>query len=99
MSIQKHEVQSKSVDKGTSSRQKRKVDQKSVEICQRNLRSSGDFCRFQQNPFGAGETAREKLLCNTYGKCHLGRYLFGTRICFKCRQEGHTTDRCLLRLA
>ncbi|TYK02909.1 ty3-gypsy retrotransposon protein [Cucumis melo var. makuwa] len=27
-----------------------------------------------------------------------GRCLFGTMTCFKCRQEGHTTDRCPMRL-
>ncbi|KAL4010633.1 hypothetical protein IC575_030136 [Cucumis melo] len=37
-------------------------------------------------------------LCTTCGKHHLGRCLFGTRTCFKCRQEGHTADRCPLRL-
>ncbi|KAL0543893.1 hypothetical protein IC582_018998 [Cucumis melo] len=39
-----------------------------------------------------------KPLCTTCGKHHLGRCLFGTRTCFKCRQEGHTADRCPLRL-
>ncbi|TYK28616.1 ty3-gypsy retrotransposon protein [Cucumis melo var. makuwa] len=46
----------------------------------------------------AGEAARGKPLCTTYGKHHLGRFLFGTRICFKCRQEEHTADRCPMRL-
>ncbi|KAL0537323.1 hypothetical protein IC582_026300 [Cucumis melo] len=41
---------------------------------------------------------RGKPLCTTCGKHHLGRCLFGTRTCFKCRQEGHTADRCPLRL-
>ncbi|KAL0533979.1 hypothetical protein IC582_028255 [Cucumis melo] len=49
-------------------------------------------------PFEAGEAARGKPLCTTCGKHHLGRCLFGTRTCFKCRQEGHTADRCPLRL-
>ncbi|KAL0556797.1 hypothetical protein IC582_005314 [Cucumis melo] len=49
-------------------------------------------------PFEAGEAAREKPLCTTCGKHHLGRCLFGTRICFKCRQEVHTADRCPMRL-
>ncbi|KAL0537322.1 hypothetical protein IC582_026299 [Cucumis melo] len=47
---------------------------------------------------GRGEAARGKPLCTTCGKHHLGRCLFGTRTCFKCRQEGHTADRCPLRL-
>ncbi|KAL0556280.1 hypothetical protein IC582_004792 [Cucumis melo] len=47
---------------------------------------------------GRGEAARGKPLCTTCGKHHLGRCLFGTRTCFKCRQEGHTADKCPLRL-
>ncbi|KAL0560424.1 hypothetical protein IC582_000829 [Cucumis melo] len=47
---------------------------------------------------GRGEAARGKPLCTTCGKHHLGRCLFGTRTCFKCRQEGHTADRCPLRV-
>ncbi|TYJ96909.1 pol protein [Cucumis melo var. makuwa] len=45
-----------------------------------------------------GEAARGKSLCTTCGKHHLGRCLFETRTCFKCRQEGHTADRCPMRL-
>ncbi|TYK01903.1 putative gag-pol polyprotein [Cucumis melo var. makuwa] len=45
-----------------------------------------------------GEVARGKPLCTTCGKHHLGRCLFGTRTCFKCRQEGHIADRCPMRL-
>ncbi|TYK30962.1 ty3-gypsy retrotransposon protein [Cucumis melo var. makuwa] len=45
-----------------------------------------------------GEASRGKPLCTTCGKHHLGRCLFGTRTCFKCRQEGHTADRCPMRL-
>ncbi|KAL0561192.1 hypothetical protein IC582_001613 [Cucumis melo] len=37
-------------------------------------------------------------LCTTCGKHHLGRCLFGTRTCYKCRQEGHTADRCPMRI-
>ncbi|TYK11616.1 ty3-gypsy retrotransposon protein [Cucumis melo var. makuwa] len=60
--------------------------------------AGGDFRRFQQKPFNAREAARGKPLCTTCGKQHLDRCLFGTRICFKCRQEGHTADRCPMRL-
>ncbi|KAA0051426.1 gag protease polyprotein [Cucumis melo var. makuwa] len=60
--------------------------------------AGGEFRRFQQKPFEAGEAARGKPLCTTCGKHHLGRCLFGTRTCFKCRQEGHTADRCPMRL-
>ncbi|KAA0059807.1 pol protein [Cucumis melo var. makuwa] len=58
----------------------------------------GEFRRFQQKPFEAGEATRGKPLCTTCGKHHLGRCLFGTRTCFKCRQKGHTADRYPLRL-
>ncbi|TYK07886.1 ty3-gypsy retrotransposon protein [Cucumis melo var. makuwa] len=60
--------------------------------------AGGEFRRFQQKPFEAGEAARGKPLCTTCGKHHLGRCLFGTSTCFKCRQERHTADRCLMRL-
>ncbi|KAL0544913.1 hypothetical protein IC582_020043 [Cucumis melo] len=83
---------------GATSGQKRKAEQQPVPVPQRNFRSGGEFRRFQQRPFEAGEAARGKPLCTTCGKHHLGRCLFGTRTCFKCRQEGHTADRCPLRL-
>ncbi|KAA0048090.1 hypothetical protein E6C27_scaffold385G001650 [Cucumis melo var. makuwa] len=60
--------------------------------------AGGEFRRFQQRPFEAGEVARGKPLCTTCGKHHLGRYLFGTKTCFKYRQEGYTVDRCSMRL-
>ncbi|KAL0546363.1 hypothetical protein IC582_016271 [Cucumis melo] len=83
---------------GSTSGQKRKAEQQPVPVPQRNFRSGGEFRRFQQKPFEAEEAARRKPLCTTCGKHHLGRCLFGTRTCFKCRQEGHTADRCPLRL-
>ncbi|KAL0546479.1 hypothetical protein IC582_016389 [Cucumis melo] len=86
------------VEQGSTSGQKRKAEQQPVPVPQRNFRSGGEFLRFQQKPFEAGEAARGKPLCTTCGKYHLGRCLFGTRTCFKCRQEGHTADRCPLRL-
>ncbi|TYK21914.1 gag protease polyprotein [Cucumis melo var. makuwa] len=46
-----------------------------------------------------GKVAREKPLCNTFGRYHLERYFFGTKTCFKCKQEEHTVDRCLIRLS
>ncbi|KAL0539869.1 hypothetical protein IC582_024090 [Cucumis melo] len=89
---------SKTAGSGATSGQKRKAEQQPVPVPQRNYRSGGEFRRFQQKPFEAGEAARGKPLCTTCGKHHLGRCLFGTRTCFKCRQEGHTADRCPLRL-
>ncbi|KAA0043118.1 ty3-gypsy retrotransposon protein [Cucumis melo var. makuwa] len=84
--------------RGSTSGQKRKAEQQPISVPQRNFRSGGEFHRFQQKPFEAGEAARGKPLCTTCGKHHLGRCLFGTRTCFKCRQEGHTADRCPMRL-
>ncbi|KAL0536722.1 hypothetical protein IC582_025682 [Cucumis melo] len=65
---------------------------------QQNFRSDGVFRHFQQKPFEAGEAARGKPLCTTCGKHHLGRCLFGTMTCFKCRQGAHTAYRCPMRL-
>ncbi|KAL0556276.1 hypothetical protein IC582_004788 [Cucumis melo] len=98
LSLQERANSSKTAGRGSTSGQKRKAEQQPVPVPQRNFRAGGEFCRFQQKPFEAGEAARGKPLCTTCGKYHLGRCLFGTRTCFKCRQEGHTADRCPLRL-
>ncbi|KAA0061624.1 ty3-gypsy retrotransposon protein [Cucumis melo var. makuwa] len=84
--------------RGSTSGQKRKAEQQPVPVPQRNFRQGDEFRRFQQKPFEAGEAARGKPLCTTCGKHHLGRGLFGTRTCFKCRQEGHTADRCPMKI-
>ncbi|KAL0533867.1 hypothetical protein IC582_028138 [Cucumis melo] len=98
LSLQERANSSKTAGRGLTSGQKRKAEQQPVPEPQRNFRPGGEFRSFQQKPFEAGEAARVKPLCTTCGKHHLGRCLFGTRTCFKCRQEGHTADRCLLRL-
>ncbi|KAL0556754.1 hypothetical protein IC582_005270 [Cucumis melo] len=98
LSLQERANSSKTAGRGLTSGQKRKAEQQPVPVPQLNFRSGGEFRRFQQKPFEAGEAARGKPLCTTCGKHHLGRCLFGTRTCFKCRQEGHTADRCPLRL-
>ncbi|KAA0033251.1 pol protein [Cucumis melo var. makuwa] len=56
------------------------------------------FAASSRNLLRQGEAARGKPWCATFGKHHLGRCLFGTRTCFKCKQEGHTADRCPMRL-
>ncbi|KAL0556467.1 hypothetical protein IC582_004981 [Cucumis melo] len=96
--LQERANSSKAAGRGSTSGQKRKAEQQPVPVPQRNFRSGGEFRRFQQKPFEAREAAIGKPLCTTCGKHHLGRCLFGTRTCFKCRQEGHTADRCPLRL-
>ncbi|KAA0040361.1 gag protease polyprotein [Cucumis melo var. makuwa] len=50
-----------------------------------------------KKPFETGEVAKEKPLCTTCGKHHLGRFFFGIRTGFKCKQKGHTADRCPMR--
>ncbi|KAA0041240.1 gag protease polyprotein [Cucumis melo var. makuwa] len=96
--LQERANSSKVAGRSLASGQKRKAEQQPISVPQRNFRSGGEFRRFQQKPFEAGEAARGKSLCTTCGKHHLGRCLFGTRTCFKCRQERHTTDRCPMRL-
>ncbi|KAL0549281.1 hypothetical protein IC582_013762 [Cucumis melo] len=98
LSLQERANSSKTAGRGSTSGQKRKAEHQPVPVPQRNFRPGGEFRSFQQKPFEAGEPARGKPLCTTCGKHHLGRCLFGTRTCFKCRQEGHTADRCPLRL-
>ncbi|KAL0549014.1 hypothetical protein IC582_013494 [Cucumis melo] len=98
LSLQERANSSKTAGRGSTSGQKRKAEQQPVPVPQRNFRPGGEFRSFQQKHFEAGEAARGKPLCTTCGKHHLGRCLFGTRTCFKCRQEGHTADRCPLRL-
>ncbi|KAL0546711.1 hypothetical protein IC582_016623 [Cucumis melo] len=98
LSLQERANSSKTAGRGSTSGQKRKAEQQPVPVPQRNFRPGGEFRSFQQKPFEAGEAARGKPLCITCGKHHLGRCLFGTRTCFKCRQEGHTADRCPLRV-
>ncbi|KAL0546091.1 hypothetical protein IC582_015996 [Cucumis melo] len=98
LSLQERANSSKTAGRGSTSGQKRKAEQQPVPVPQRNFRPGGEFRNFQQKPFEAGEAARGKPLCTTCGKHHLGRCLFGTRTCFKCRQEGHTADRCPLRV-
>ncbi|KAL4013253.1 hypothetical protein IC575_025415 [Cucumis melo] len=82
-SLQERDNSSKVAGKGSTSGQKRKAEQQPNPVPQRNFRPGGEFRRFQQKPFEAGEAARGKPLCTTYGKHHLGRCLFGTRTCFK----------------
>ncbi|KAA0039607.1 gag protease polyprotein [Cucumis melo var. makuwa] len=84
--------------RGSTSGQKRKAEQQPIPMPQRNFKSGDEFCRLQQKPFEVGEAARGKPLCTTCGKHHLGRFLFGTMTCFKCRQQGHIADRCPMKI-
>ncbi|KAL4032651.1 hypothetical protein IC575_005732 [Cucumis melo] len=79
-----------------------------VEVQHRDEEEGGGGCSVPRTwivvSFAASEkplrrgSRRRKPLCTTCGKHHLGHCLFRTRTCFKCRQEGHTADRCPLRL-
>ncbi|KAL4020836.1 hypothetical protein IC575_019623 [Cucumis melo] len=98
LSLQERANSSKVAGRGSTSEPKRKAEQQPMLVPQRNFTPGGEFRRFQQRPFEAGEAARGKPLCTTCGKHHLGRCLFGTRTCFNCRQEEHTTNKCPMRL-
>ncbi|KAL0560579.1 hypothetical protein IC582_000988 [Cucumis melo] len=98
LSLQERANSYKIAGRGSTSGQKKKAEQQPIPVPQRNFRPGGEFRRFQQKPFEVGKAARGKPLCANCGKHHLGRCLFGTRTCFKCRQEGHTADRYPMRL-
>ncbi|KAA0042188.1 pol protein [Cucumis melo var. makuwa] len=98
LSLQERANSSEVAGRGSTSGQKRKAEQQINPVPQRNFRPGSEFRRFQQKPFEAWEAARGKPLCTTCGKHHLGLCLFGIRTCFKCRQEGHTADKCPMRL-
>ncbi|KAA0036201.1 gag protease polyprotein [Cucumis melo var. makuwa] len=72
LSLQERANSSKVACRGSTSGQKRKAEQQPDPVPQRNFRPGGEFRRFQQKPFEAGETARGKPLCTTCGKHHLG---------------------------
>ncbi|KAA0042391.1 ty3-gypsy retrotransposon protein [Cucumis melo var. makuwa] len=50
--------------------------------------------RHRRELAAAGRTLRELAVCTTCGRVHGGRCLAGSRVCFRCRQPGHTTDAC-----
>ncbi|KAL0536191.1 hypothetical protein IC582_025130 [Cucumis melo] len=73
LSLQERANSSKVAGRGSTSGQKRKAEQQPNPVPQRNFRPGGEFRRFQQKPFEAGEATRGKLLYTTCGKHHLGR--------------------------
>ncbi|XP_031745581.1 uncharacterized protein LOC116406021 [Cucumis sativus] len=98
MSIGKDERQPRSFNKGSSSGQKRKVEQRTVGVPQRNMRPQVILFAVSSRVLAVQETLlKERPVCDTCGKRHLGRCLMGTRVCYKCKQEGHMADRCPLR--
>ncbi|TYK27235.1 gag protease polyprotein [Cucumis melo var. makuwa] len=85
---------SKAAGRGSALGQKRKVESQPDVIPQRNLRSGGVFQRHRRELAAAERTLRELLVCPSCGRVHGGRCLAGSRVCFRCRQPGHTTDVC-----
>ncbi|XP_038895973.1 uncharacterized protein LOC120084146 [Benincasa hispida] len=51
----------------------------------------------RQQAIKAGMVERMRPVCSSCGRYHWGRCLAGTRVCFHCKQEGHSIDRCLAR--
>ncbi|KAA0031864.1 ty3-gypsy retrotransposon protein [Cucumis melo var. makuwa] len=58
LSLQERANSSKVAVRGSASGQKRKAEQQPISMPQRNFRSGGEFYRFQQKPFEAGEAVR-----------------------------------------
>ncbi|KAA0037385.1 ty3-gypsy retrotransposon protein [Cucumis melo var. makuwa] len=67
LSLQERTNSSKAAGRGSTSEQKRKAEQQPVPVPQRNFRPGGEFRRFQQKPFEAGEVARGKPLVPLVG--------------------------------
>ncbi|KAA0045369.1 gag protease polyprotein [Cucumis melo var. makuwa] len=61
-------------------------------------RSGGLFQRHHQELATTGKTVRELLACRSCGRYHGGRCLARSRVCFRCKQTGHTVDFCLQEL-
>ncbi|TYK29802.1 gag protease polyprotein [Cucumis melo var. makuwa] len=59
LSLQERANSSKVPGRGSTSGQKRKAEQQPISVPQWNFRSGGEFRRFQQKPFEAGEAAEE----------------------------------------
>ncbi|KAA0046088.1 ty3-gypsy retrotransposon protein [Cucumis melo var. makuwa] len=58
LSLQERANSSKVAVRGSASGQKRKAEQQPISMPLRNFRSGGEFYRFQQKPFEAGEAVR-----------------------------------------
>ncbi|KAA0025111.1 gag-protease polyprotein [Cucumis melo var. makuwa] len=85
---------SKVAGRGSTLRQKRKLESQPDLTPQRNLRSRGVFQRHRRELAAAGRTLRELPVCSSCGRVHGGRCLVESRVCFKCRQPRHTADAC-----
>ncbi|TYK22591.1 ty3-gypsy retrotransposon protein [Cucumis melo var. makuwa] len=58
----------------------------------------GVFQRHRQELAATRRTLRELPVCPSCGRVHGGRCLAGSRVCFRCRQVGHTADACPQKL-
>ncbi|KAA0035619.1 DNA/RNA polymerases superfamily protein [Cucumis melo var. makuwa] len=93
-----HVDPSKAVGRGSTIDQKRKAESQPALAPQQNLRSGGVFQRHRQELVAAGRTLRELPVCRRCGRVHGGRCLVGSRVCFRCKQPGHTADVCPQKL-
>ncbi|TYK23902.1 gag-protease polyprotein [Cucumis melo var. makuwa] len=94
LSLHERVESSKAAGRGSSLGQKRKAEPQPTLAPQRDLRSGGVFQQHRQELAAAGRTLRELPPCGRCGRVHGGRCLFGSGVCFQCKQPGHTADAC-----
>ncbi|KAA0053209.1 ty3-gypsy retrotransposon protein [Cucumis melo var. makuwa] len=94
LSLHERVDSSKAIGRGSALRRKRKVELLPDLTLQRNLKSGGVFQRHCRELTAVGRTLRELPVCPSYGRVHGGRCLAESRVCFRCRQPGHTVDAC-----
>ncbi|KAL0544091.1 hypothetical protein IC582_019202 [Cucumis melo] len=94
LSLHERADSSKAAGRGSALGQKRKVELQPDLAPQRNLRSGGVFQQHRLELAAAGRILRELPICPSCGRVHGGRCLAGSRVCFRCKQPGHTADAC-----
>ncbi|KAA0059930.1 ty3-gypsy retrotransposon protein [Cucumis melo var. makuwa] len=90
LSLHERTDPSKAAGRRSALSQKRKVESQPDVTPQRNMRSGGVFQRHRRELAAAGRTFRVLPVCPSCWRVHGGRCLAGSRVCFKCRQPGHT---------
>ncbi|XP_050943687.1 uncharacterized protein LOC127150314 [Cucumis melo] len=98
LSLHERADPSKAAGRGSTLGQKRKVELQPGVTPQRNLRSRGVFQWHRRELAAVVRTLRELPVCPSCGRVHGGRCLAGSRVCFRCRQPGHTADACPRKL-
>lgn len=79
---------------GPSSGQKRKVDQRALEFPPKNQGLDRLIHNYRQPPSALGMVERDRLICGSCGRSHWGCCLAGSRVYFRCGQEGHVSNKC-----